>query len=321
MTNTNQAFIEAYERTASQQAMQSSTLNDSLDVSHRTPTGPHFRVEEKTQSRGPLSRFISKNIANVNSTDGSNPEATRQSIRSTKVLDTDSVPLYSTFEVTEFRWPAAAISLVESASDSMISVIDQVIASSTNVLAFSSARQQVGLTTTTLAFALAAREAGMKVAMIDLCYEDQSDMSYGPSQPLNKARSSSQSVESLTQSLGLSKLRSLREASMLGMSLGEAIITSQSERASLLAAGHNLEPQIASAAIQRIAAANDFVLIDAGIVGAPERSLSEWIEPVQGASLLVDLAEGSRYDAARLAAANQLSKVSSQFLGVIENLV
>lgn len=203
----------------------------------------------------------------------------------------------------------------------MVDLLDQIIATSTNVLALSSARQYVGLTTTALAFAITAKELGMKVALIDLCYSPCCKNS--PDSQVNTKATTGQSGsnDSLVESLGIAKLRTLRDASNLGMSLGEAIVTSQQDQTAVLAVGNDLDARVASSAITRIAANNDFVLIDAGIVGAPERSLTEWIEPVQGASLLVDLSEGSRYDAARIAAANQLNESSPNFLGVIENLV
>ncbi len=311
MTNTNQAFIEAYERTASQQAMQGSLQNRSPADRGQTVTGPHFHVEESTKTRGPLSSFLSQRLVDSTTIEGLSSEANLQaninSNHSVNTIDLDLVSVQSTFEVTRFRWPAPAIELAKSTNQSMIAIIDQVIASSTKVLALGSARQQVGLTTTTLAFAHTALELGMKVAIIDLCSPIRSQ--------------SHEKRYGLTNSLGFTKVRTLSETATLGMALGEAIVSSTREKASLILAGDNLESNVAKAAITRIAESHDFVLIDAGIVGAPERSLSEWIEPVRGAALLVDLAEGSRHDAARCAAADQLTSISSSFLGVIENLV
>ena len=295
--STDQAFIDAYEKTARQQQ---------VDAGFQAINPPHAPFKPASKGMAPLLELLSQHkrvIENAQSQSNQTLEIagsidTVGSSITEKTQPSAAPPVSPEIVVTKFPWPSEVNKLTSHLSTTLTGVVDQAISLGAGTLGLCSTRRSVGLTTMTLSLARTAINRGARVAMIDLT-ENQSGVA---------------------RQLGFEKIPSLEETVRQGFSLDQAIITSKEEQAFLMLGGKLLPSAATQAIIHRLSDSFDLVLIEAGIAGATERLLDQWLRPVGGASLLVDLAS-NQLDAPRRAAAEYLVNSEGTFLGVLENLV
>ncbi len=295
--NTDQAFIDAYEKTARQQQ---------LDSGAQAINHPHAPFKPSGKSKAPLSELLAKHKQTIENAEA---QSTQKVPDVSGVIDTElntaglgSQPevanLAPQVVVTKFPWPSEVTKLATNLSSTLTGILDQVMMQKASTLGLSSTRRSVGLTTMTLALARTAINRGARVAMIDLT-ENQSG---------------------IVSRFGFEQIPSIEETTRRGLSLDQAVITSKEEQAFLMLGGKPMPKQATQAIIHRLGRSFDLILIEAGIAGSTERTLDQWLEPVEGSSLLIDLAS-NRLNAPRSAAADYLMNSGGNFLGVLENFV
>lgn len=295
--STDQAFINAYEKTARQQQ---------VDAGFQAINPPHAPFKSASNGMAPLSELLAQHKRVIENAESQSNETLQiaGSIDTTgrattqEAMPSNAATLSPQIVVTKFPWPSEVNKLTANLGTTLTGVIDKTISLGAGTLGICSTRRSVGLTTMTLSLARTAINRGARVAMIDLT-ENQSGIAH---------------------QLGFEKIPSLEETVRQGFSLDQAIITSKEEQAFLMLGGKLLPNMATKAIIHRLSNSFDLVLLEAGIAGATERLLDQWLRPVGGASLLVDLAS-NQLDAPRRAAAEYLGNSEGKFLGVLENLV
>ncbi|MEQ8850082.1 hypothetical protein [Botrimarina sp.] len=285
MSTTDRAFIAAFQQSeaawpaAAQPA--SSEPRRRLDAAVTSGLGgPRSAAADKPPAgeKAPLSEHLAR----------------RRAATHAPAVDT---PLRAGVEVHTLVWPAIVDNLIASARKELLELVASATrqgqASESPVVTMVAARQGVGCTTTLLAIARLLAKVGGRVAIIDA----------------GRGGAAAQ--------LGVRRAAPLPSSATAEV-VDDNLVVSRECSTCLLAAGVNEPGAFAVAAIDRLAATHDLVLVDGGLA----ESINAWTtiaaSHAGAATLLVDAAGDQ---AARRAAVEWLAAADAAPLGVVETLI